>query len=186
MLLLGALAVPLCALALYNYARFGDPMETGFGLALLYSEVLESARSHGLFSVAHVPKNLFMMLLAGPRPVGGEDAAILAFPFLSPSPWGMGLFFTSPALVYLFRARLRDRLVQASWLAIGLVLIPILTYYGIGYVQFGYRYALDFMPFVMLIVALGFPEPVTRRARGLITASVIINIWGAVTLSVWI
>lgn len=184
--LLGGLAMPMVALALYNYARFGDPSETGFGLALLYSQALESARSHGLFSLAHVPKNVYMMLLAAPRPVGGEDAAILAFPYLTPSPWGMGLFFTSPALLYVFRANLRDRLVQASSLAIGFTLIPILTYYGIGYVQFGYRYALDFMPFIMLIVARGFVEPVSARARALIAASVLINIWGAITLSIWI
>ncbi len=98
----------------------------------------------------------------------------------------MGLFFTSPALLYLFRARLRDRLVQASWLAIGFTLVPILTYYGIGYVQFGYRYALDFMPFIMLLVARGLVEPVSARGRAMIAASVVINIWGAITLSIWI
>jgi hypothetical protein len=185
-LLAAGLAVPMMLLAAYNHARFGDPAETGFGLALLYSQVLQDARSNGLFSLAHVPKNLFMMLLQGPVAAGGEGSAVLRFPYITPSPWGMSLFLTTPALVYAFRASLKDHVVRASWLAIALTLIPIVTYYGIGYVQFGYRYSLDFMPFLMLLVARGLPPVMTRASMALIAASVIINIWGAITLSVWI
>ena len=184
LLIAAGLLAPLLLLAGYNYARFGDPAETGFALALLYDPALERARAAGLFSLAHVPKNLFMMLVEGPRPVGGEGAAVLAFPYIEPSPWGMGLFFTTPALIYAMRAPLNDRLVQACWLAIVATLVPLLTYYGIGFVQFGYRYALDFMPFLLLLVARGFPSALTRTARGLISASVAINIWGAVTLAI--
>jgi hypothetical protein len=185
-LLLLGLAMPMSILAAYNYARFGNPTETGFGLALLYSQVLQDARSHGLFSLAHVPKNLFMMLLQGPVAAGGEGNAVLKFPYVTASPWGMSLFLTTPALVYAIRAPLSKRLVRASWMAIGLTLIPIVTYYGIGYVQFGYRYSLDFMPFLMLLVALGLPVVLTKTAVVLISASVIVNLWGAILLSLWI
>ena len=184
--LVGGVLVPLLLLFWYNYARFGNPMETGFGKAVLYRDVLYNARSVGLFSIAHVPKNLFMMLLQGPRPVGGDSTAVLRFPYIEPSRWGMGLFFTSPALLYIFRAPRRDRLVQACWVAVIVTMIPLITYYGIGYVQFGYRYALDFMPFLILIASRGFPTPMTPRARALVKLSVLINIWGAVTLAVWL
>ncbi|MGK2960767.1 MAG: hypothetical protein ACSLFK_01335, partial [Gemmatimonadaceae bacterium] len=185
-LLLSGLAVPLLGLALYNHARFGDPAETGFGLALLYSPALEAARAEGLFSLSHVPKNLFMMLMQGPVPVTGQDGAMLAFPLVKPSPWGMGLFFTTPALIYVFRAKLKDPLVQASWLAVAATLVPIVSYYGIGYVQFGYRYALDFMPFLMILVALGMPAKLSRTAISLIAVSVLMNVWGAIFLAIWI
>ena len=185
-LVLAGFATPLLGLAFYNHARFGNPMETGFGLALLYSPVLEAARAEGLFSLAHVPKNLFMMLLQGPELVVRPDGAVLIFPFIRPSPWGMGLFFTTPALIYVFRANLRDPLVQASWLAVAATSVPIVSYYGIGYVQFGYRYALDFMPFLMLLVARGIPAKLSRIAVALITASVVINMWGAIFLGIWI
>jgi hypothetical protein len=184
LLLVTGLGVPLLLLAAYNIARFGSVTDTGFEHALLYSPVLDAARAHGLFSVVHVPKNLFMLLLQGPIPVGGDNAPLLAFPYFHPSPWGMGIFFTSPALVYLFLASFRDRLVQASWMAIALTLCPILTYYGIGVVQFGYRYALDFMPFVGILVARGLPARLTRSSRALIASSVAINIWGAVWLAI--
>ena len=185
-LVLVGLAVPLLLVAGYNYARFGNPAETGFGLALLYDPALDAARSVGLFSIAHIPKNVYMMLFQGPRPVGGEGAAVLVFPYVAPSQWGMGLFFTSPALVYVFRAPMKDRLVKACWMAVAFTLVPILTYYGIGVVQFGYRYALDFMPFLMLLAARGFPPTMTRHSRLFVASSVAINIWGAITLSLWI
>jgi hypothetical protein len=184
--LLCGLAVPLIVLCAYNYARFGSINETGFGLSVLYTGVLEKARAAGLFSVVHIPKNAFMMLLQGPQAAGGDSTAVLRFPYVEPSRWGMGLFFTSPALLYVFRARLDEKLVKACWLGILTVLIPILTYYGIGYVQFGYRYALDFMPFLALLAARGFPLPMTNRARALVAISVLVNIWGAITLAVWL
>jgi hypothetical protein len=185
-LLICGLAVPMLFLAVYNYSRFGSPTETGFGMTDLYHPTLEAARSVGMFSLAHVPKNLLMMLLQSPQAVGGEYSPVLRFPYIEPSPWGMGLFFTSPALLYIFRARVAEHVVQACWLAILTTMVPILTYYGIGYVQFGYRYALDFMPFLVLLAGLGFPDPMTTRARVVVGASVLINVWGAAWLAVWL
>jgi len=52
----------------------------------------------------------------------------------------------------LYLAKFKDKIVMASSATILLMLVPILTYYGIGYVQVGYRYALDFFPFVLLIL----------------------------------
>jgi hypothetical protein len=57
-------------------------------------------------------------------------------------------------------------------------------YYGVGWVQFGYRYALDFMPFLWLLIAIAL-----RRHRldiyhpttplWLIVAGTLVNLWGA-------
>ncbi len=184
--LAAGVAVPVGLYLWYNFARFGNPLESGFALAALYNPALEDARSIGLFSLAHVPKNIFNMLLALPVPVRSVASSGVQFPYLQPSPWGMGLFFCSPALLYILRAPISDRLVQACWLAIACTLIPILTYYGIGFVQFGYRYALDFMPFVILLAARGMPATTTRAMKVLIAGSVVINIWGAIHLAVWI
>jgi len=180
------LAIPVALLAGYNFGRFGNPAETGYGMARLYTPTLEAARKAGLFSLRHVPKNLYMMLLAGPQPLGGSDSPFLRFPYVQPSTWGMSLLATSPALLYSFRASLRDSLAQACWLGLIAVLLPLLAYYGIGYVQFGYRYALDFMPFLILLTGLGMKDRVTRTSRSLILASVMVCLWGAVWLAVWL
>ena len=44
-----------------------------------------------------------------------------------------------------------------------LVLIPTLLYYGGGWLQFGYRYALDSIPFVWALCALAAARDEARR-----------------------
>jgi hypothetical protein len=178
MLLLG-IAGPVLLLALYNYARFGNPLETGYSHVVMKDPVLADALSHGLFSIVHIPKNLFMLLVQGPLPFPNETAGILQFPYLRPSEWGMGIFYTSPALLYIFRAKLPKPLVWACWLGVVCVMVPIITYYGVGWVQFGYRYALDFTPFLVLLAALGMPANMSTKARLLIVLSVAVNLWGS-------
>ncbi len=119
-----ALLVPLACcivlLGVYNYLRFGNPLENGYSLATLSFAALAQARAQGIFSLVHVPKNLFMLLLQGPVPYPNADAPVLQPPYVQPSTWGMGLFFTSPALIYMFKARIKEPIVQACWLARGL------------------------------------------------------------------
>ena len=173
------LAVPFLFFMYYNYVRFGNPFETGYAQAVLASPTLVAARSYGLFSLVHLPKNLYAFLLAGPQAYPSLSAPVLEFPYIYPSPWGMGIFFTTPAFVYIFAANWRERLVRAAWVAIALVAIPLLTYYGVGWTQFGYRYALDFYPFLFLLAVQGLARNFDGRARVLITLGVLINIWGA-------
>ncbi|MDQ6692905.1 MAG: hypothetical protein M3014_00560 [Chloroflexota bacterium] len=182
-MLAAGLAGPVFLLGLYNYARFGNPLDTGYATAALHNTILEAARSHGMFSLAHVPKNLVMMLFQGPVAYPSEDAPILQFPYLQPSVWGMGIFFTSPALIYIFRAKLREPLVRACWLAVICVMVPVITYYGIGWQQVGYRYALDFIPFLIVLAARGMPNPMNGAARVLVIISLAVNLWGCMFLS---
>jgi hypothetical protein len=181
--------LPLFAFyAIYNHARFGSFTETGYSHANLGGSILGEARAHGLFSLVHIPKNLYMLLLATPQPVGGFDAPVFKFPYLLPSAWGMGIFFTTPAFLYAFRANWRDARVAAAWLAVVAILLPLLTYYGVGWVQFGYRYALDFYPFLFIPTALAFNASagsanttLTHGQRALILVCLLINLWGAWT-----
>jgi hypothetical protein len=183
--LAAGIAGPLVLLLLYNYARFHNPLRTGYADVILTNPVLEQARAHGLFSLAHIPKNLFMLLLQGPVAYPSVEAPVLEMPYLQPTRWGMGIVFTSPALLLAFWAPARERLVQACWLAIACVLLPLITYYGVGWVQFGYRYALDFMPFLLVLAALGFKAVSIDKVRVLTTIAVLVNLWGATWVIVW-
>jgi hypothetical protein len=130
----------------YNAARFGSPFESGYGLALLPAW-LEAIRQHGLFSLYHLPMNLTYLFLKVPN-------RITEFPFFQPDGLGMSIFITSPGLLYAVRAPWRTSRVW--WLAGAalLVLIPTLLYYGGGWLQYGYRYALDSIPFVWALCCL--------------------------------
>ncbi len=135
----------------YNAARFGSPLESGYALAVLPA-FLEAQRQQGLFSIVHVPMNLDYMFLKLPAVYRGWTD--LQTPFFVPDGLGMSIFFTSPGLLYAIRAPWRE---SRSWwplLAAILVLIPTLLYYGGGWLQYGYRYALDSIPFIWLLCTL--------------------------------
>jgi hypothetical protein len=139
-------AAPALAIALwYNAARFGSPFESGYGLAAI-PDFLAAQRAQGLFSLAHVPMNLDYLLWHLPR-------FRLAPAFIVPDGFGMSIALTSPALILAVRAdwRSRETLLLAGTCL--LVLIPSLLYYGGGWFQFGYRYALDVLPFTIAMLA---------------------------------
>jgi hypothetical protein len=130
----------------YNAVRFGSPLESGYALAVL-PEWLEAQRRLGLFSTAHIAMNIDYLFTKLP-------AFSTTFPFFQPDGLGMSIFFTSPGLLYAVRAPWRQS--RTWWLAGAalLVLIPTLLYYGGGWLQYGYRYALDSIPFVWALCAL--------------------------------
>ena len=127
----------------YNRLRFGSFLESGYGLATL-PDWLERQRAMGLFSLAHVPMNLDYFLVHMPRLVAG-------WPFLRPDGLGMSVLLTSPGLLFALRADWRR---PTTWWLTGAaiaVLVPTLLYYGGGWLQYGYRYFLDSVPFVMAL-----------------------------------
>lgn len=167
-----ALLVPLgvagVLLAGYNAARFGDMFNQGYGLQILAMEALRKARDYGLFSLIHVPANLYYMLLAGPLPVIRDATTfVLRFPFIVPNPLGMSIFLVSPYLLTLFFQRLKDGLSWALLATCILVSIPLMLYYATGYVQFGYRYSLDFFPFLFLLFIHQYQKKSSSFSRGL-------------------
>jgi hypothetical protein len=187
-LLVLGLAGPIALLLLYNYLRFGNPIESGYSLSAQNSLIpsLDAARrDFGLFSLAHIPKNFFLLFLQGPLPYPELDVAVLQFPYVRPSSWGLGIFFASPALLYAFKANIRHPLTQACWLGTLCALVPVITHFAPGWVQFGYRHTIDFLPIFVLLAARGLPTPMTNASRALILASVAINIWGALFLMHW-
>jgi hypothetical protein len=132
---------------LYNQLRFDDPLESGYALATL-PPWLEEVRQKGLFSLAHVPMNLDYLFLHLPSFDPTE------FPFFKPDGLGMSVLLTTPGLLFAVRADWRRPL---PWLLLGaaiVVLIPTLLYYGGGWLQYGYRYFLDSIPFLWAICAL--------------------------------
>jgi hypothetical protein len=64
------------------------------------------------------------------------------------------------------------------WLSILFVTIPSLLYYNTGSYQFGYRFALDWLPLAVLLVALGTGGRLRWWGKGLIAASVLMHLWG--------
>ena len=131
----------------YNVARFGSPLESGYALATL-PQWLEDLRRQGLFSTSHISMNVDYLFLKIPK-------LTATFPWFKPDGLGMSVFITSPGLLLAARAPWRDLRSWLLLLAAILVLIPTLLYYGGGWLQYGYRYFLDSIPFLWAMVAMG-------------------------------
>jgi len=159
--MIGAVAVT----AAWNYVRFGSALETGYGIAWI-EPPLEQLRSQGLFSIVHVPTNLALF-------IGGGFGIRDAFPWLVPSVEGQSILLTTPALLIAVNAGLRDRLNQMLWGAAILTAIPVFLYYGGGgAATYGYRYAMDFVPFLFALVAIASRERFGNLEKMLIGLSV--------------
>ena len=168
--LIGILGVGL--LAAYNFARFGNPLESGYALAPLFP-VLDGTRDHGLFSVAYLPRNLDYLLWH--LPTFGTS-----WPFAIPDGYGLSLFITSPALLLAFRSRLTHPFLAATGATALLVLLPDLLYYGGGWFQFGFRYFLDSIPFVLILVADGASRDFRWGWRALIVFGIAVGVYGVI------
>ena len=77
---------------------------------------------------------------------------------MKPSPEGLSILLTSPVLLYAFAASRRDPIVRLLWLCTILTASALVPYFYQGWVQFGYRYLLDALPYVIVLTAIGMRD----------------------------
>jgi hypothetical protein len=82
------------------------------------------------------------------------------------------------ALAVLFAVRARDRLVLACWAAVLPIAFADWLFAATGWAQFGYRYALDFLPFLVLLVFVAMAPRARTAHLALIALAVAVNLWG--------
>jgi hypothetical protein len=160
---------------LYNYLRFENIFETGYSYQLLPS-LLSANREIGMWSLKHFPANLYYFLISPPSPVFIPNTRVITG--FVPNHRGMGILFTSPILFFVTRANFKDKLNIGA--LIGLIPIALFLFgsFGIGYRQYGYRFALDFQPLLYLILCSVFRDKrVTYKLLFFIALSCLFNIF---------
>ncbi len=169
----------------YNHARFGGIFETGYDVIYegylttnnysFYRGSFPDAPHFNLFDIRNIPLHLYTIFLMPPQFT--PDWGVFR-----PSPYGLSVLITSPAFVYATLVRRTDPLRLFSWLAIGCVSIPLLLHFSQGWVQFGYRFLLDFVPFLLILTAFGFDDnasPAGKRMQVMLVAvSIVAGFWG--------
>jgi hypothetical protein len=170
-----AFAAPLVAFAIagiaYNYVRFGAPTEFGH----TYLEVRQQAQieQYGLASYHYLARNLAVAFTLLPE-------LLPRAPYVQISGHGLALWFTTPLLLGLLWPRERNPLHRTLWLCVAAVALPSLLYQNSGWVQFGYRFSLDYLVLLIMLLAIG-GRPLTRLAKALIIAGIVVNLFGAIT-----
>ena len=106
-------------------------------------------------------------------------------PIAMPVDIGTSVLLSSPGLLLaLFAIRRRPiaRLTLGSGLTVLVVALFNLAHFSQGWVQWGYRFSLDFIPFLLPLVALGAARVGDGRPRAtaivLLVAGAAINLWG--------
>ncbi|MBX7115237.1 MAG: hypothetical protein K1X64_12990 [Myxococcaceae bacterium] len=171
-----AAAAPLAIVAaLYNQLRFGSVTE--FGHRFFYNNRVNlDIDTHGLFSVHYLWRNL--------------DAAFLKLPTFAGNPprlgydvYGLSLLLTFPLLLLIFWPRHKQRLLVPVWLTIAACALPGLLYQNTGANQFGFRFSLDYTPWMLLAFAAGAWSLKNIAVRALLALGFLVNFWGAVAFS---
>jgi len=169
----------------YDYLRFGNPFRTGYNeVYLQYAgsdypytirQIINPKSSlFGYFDIKNVGLHLYTFLVMPPNVK--IDGGIVKD--LKPSPFGMGILFTSPLLFLALRPKFKPGLESNLIITSIICAIPSFLHIMQGWVQFGYRFVLDFIVFLMIILALRFKS--TKLNLLLILISVIVNFWGVI------
>lgn len=199
----GAASSLLAGLGLWhNSLRFGRALE--FGHSYLTTIQADNIQRFGLINYQYLSRNLATALTLLPK-------LLPTAPYLQISYHGLALWFTTPALLFLLWPERRPalainptpgshddgeihRAARISVLTLALCCLPIalfaLLYQNTGYVQFGYRFSLDYMLPLVLILALTQGQtlsgPASYRQRlfyACVVWGVLVNLFGAITFS---
>ncbi len=175
----------LLFLGMYNNRRFHSYLETGYNYSTTKEDLPIGANfKYGDKSIIHIPANLYSFLVLSPEPLKEKnDGLILRFPYIKFSPWGVAIWFTSPLFIFLITRFKKGRYTIPALIATILLSLPVFLWYSIGYAQIGYRYALDFLPFLFLLLIPSLSPKLTRSAIALIILGVIVNM--VYTDSIW-
>ncbi|MBA3396117.1 MAG: hypothetical protein H0T89_26040 [Deltaproteobacteria bacterium] len=174
-------AIPIAGFAIlgmiYNQVRFGSPTEFGHSYLALgdFRPVRQQVQieQFGLASYHYLERNLAVAFTLLPD-------LLPRAPFVQVSGHGVAMWVTTPLLLYVVWPRDKNALHRPLWITVALVALPSLLYMNSGWVQFGYRFSLDYMVFLMMLVAIG-GRPLRGTAKALIVAGIVVNLFGAAT-----
>jgi len=154
---------------IYNFLRFGTPLDVSY--YLIPGILQEPWYQKGIFDVTYIPRHLKVIFWGFPE-------IIPEFPYVIPLHSGMAIWITTPAFIYVLFAGIRNRLAIGCWLSILLIAMAEMTHGTWGFNQFGYRYAVDFYPFLFLLTVKGIGDKIKWHHMLLISIGVIVNLWG--------
>lgn len=139
---------------------------------------------YGLFNTYFASLNLGAMFAALPQLIPHE-------PYVVVSRHGLALWFSMPAMLWSVWPRSAERLPgdavdstvqlrRASYLAIAVIAVTHVFYHNTGWVQFSYRFAMDYLVFIVVLVAVS-GHRLGWRFRAAVMAGVVVNVFGAIT-----
>lgn len=159
-------------LLVYNYLRFDDALNFGYTMVNSSQEIIENSQNFGVFDVHFIPTNLFHMFLKIP-------SLRLSSPYIFPSFAGMSMLATTPALVFLIHRYEKKWWIIGAWTSVIMSIGVLSLYHNTGSAQFGYRYILDFIIPLFMLLAYALGNKCSRLFHVTVIISIAINCFGA-------
>ena len=162
----------------YNYLRFGVIWDKAyFILPGILNELDKPWFIRGVANIAYIPNNLIAIFWTFPK--------ILTIPpYIEPSWYSLAIWITTPVFVFAFFAPFKENLVKFLWLAVISIFLIVASHGGTGWAQFGYRFAVDFYPFLFLLVIKAVAKTGLKPIHWILLAlSVIVNLWGVIWIN---
>ena len=166
-------AVALAVLGAYNAARFGSVFDFAYDRMYLMGPGEALMRNYGQFHYAYVPRNFFWYFLAPPAVLQSGR-----FPWLGYDQRGMSLFVATPAFLYMIAAvknHWRMPTTRDAMVSIAACLVPLLLYFNSGFIQFGHRFSMDYLPMLLVLMVIDLRNPIPRAGYVLIVLSIMIH-----------
>ncbi len=174
-----AFALPVLIVGLWmaaiNQARFGSWSE--FGHRYLQIRWAGRIERWGLFSIYYIPRNLSVAFTLLPY-------VRLKAPYITISRHGISLLATTPLLFYVLWPKQRGPLHLPSWLSIAPMALAHFMYQNSGYVQFSYRFSLDYTPLLLVLLTMT-GRPLGKWAKFLILWGLAWQTFGALSFGRW-
>ena len=182
-LLLAGIALPGLLIAWYNVARFGSPFDFGYahipsGETGIVTD--EPWFRYGLVSPLYIPRHLYAIFL---QSLEWRDA----FPFLAPNFTGLSLTLSAPFLFFsavAWRVRRLQPLVPIALLSVVLVLLPDVMHGSWGFAQFGYRFILDAVPILLLLLGWAYRERASPWLIAAVALGVLVHAYGIYAINI--
>jgi hypothetical protein len=153
----------------YNYLRFHS--FTDFGYARIPGVLDEPWYRYGIFALAYIRLNVEEMLITPWR-------VLKDFPYLVPSGFGGAIWWSSPFLIFLFRWRVRNKIIwRVSLIAIAILTFLLWIHGNPGGWQFAYRYAMVLLPWMYVMLLENSPEEITPNEILAYGISFLVNAW---------
>lgn len=157
----------------YNFVRFGTPFDVAYWM--IPGILDEPWFNLGLFHPAYIPQNLIPFLTG--LPMFTSTAPYMIAPLS-----GLAIWFTTPAFIFSIQSKLKEAATLPAWIAIFAIALIIFSK-GLSGWGFGYRYAVDFYPFLYLLTLQGIGEKIRWYHKLLIILGVIVNLWGVIAFN---
>lgn len=169
--------LPVClavtGLLYYNFIRFDNWFDFGYVTINSADWLMEAVRTYGIFNVHFLPANIYAMFLKFPH----IELANGCF-YFSVTREGISIFATTPALIYIFRRFKFNWWTAGAWTSIILSVGLLFFYHNTGAWQMGYRYLLDFLLPVILLMGLAIGKRPSWFFTALVIISILINTAG--------